>query len=83
MSRTILYGDRRVRSGAPNGCAYWKLRHQGLSASATTRQLQSQNGRQLRVLLRENGREFEAAPLWQRHGTGWIWELGAVEQARL
>ena len=59
---------------ALNGWCYWTLRKEGLDARAATRQLSGLSVAGKNELLFARGINFNDLPLWQKRGTGLLWE---------
>ncbi len=63
-----------ARRNALNGCCYWQLREQGLSARRAARELDGRSREEKLALLGDHGVDFGELPAWQRLGTGLTWE---------
>lgn len=53
---------------------YWRLRNEGLTADAASRQLNRLSMGQKRELLLVRDVDFETLPAWQKRGIGLFWE---------
>ena len=59
---------------ALNGWCYWQLMKEGATAEQATRELHGKAAAQKNELLFQRGVNFNDLPLWQRRGSGVLWE---------
>jgi tRNA(His) 5'-end guanylyltransferase len=59
---------------ALNAWCYWKLREEGADVAAATGRLEGMPVSEKNELLFQRGINFNDLPMWQRRGTGVLWE---------
>jgi len=59
---------------AVNSAAYWALRAKGLDETKASKALHRKGVDFKMNILRENGIDFWSSPLWERYGSGIVWE---------
>jgi tRNA(His) guanylyltransferase len=53
---------------------YWALRREGADVATATARFEGAGPEVKRAFLAERGIDFDALPVWQRRGTGLVWE---------